>query len=72
MFVDIHVIQSVPRAISTGDDTGSPKTAYHGAYCAHASVARPGRRPCGSFAGAIDQSKLGIRTKQALRSSRIA
>ena len=67
MFVDIHVIQSVPPSNINRDDTGSPKTAYYGGVLRSRVSSQAWKKAVrGSFAGAIDQSKLGIRTKQAL------
>lgn len=39
MYVDLHVLQTVPPSCVNRDDTGSPKTAVYGAWYVHEYLA---------------------------------
>jgi len=65
VFVDIHVIQSVPPSCLNRDDTGSPKTAiYGGVRRARVSSQAWKRAMRVSFKEHFAQDKLASRTKQ--------
>lgn len=67
LYIDIHVLQSVPPSNLNRDDTGSPKTAVYGgvrrARVSSQAWKRAARRDFASF---LDTSQLGIRTKRAV------
>ena len=65
MFVDIHVIQTVPPSNLNRDDTGSPKSAYYGGVRrARASSQAWKRATRAGFADSLQESDLGVRTKR--------
>lgn len=67
MFVDIHVIQTVPPSCVNRDDTGSPKTAvYGGVRRARVSSQSWKHAMRQSFKEQFDESDLGIRTKKII------
>lgn len=67
MFVDIHILQSVPPSNLNRDDTGSPKTAtYGGVMRARVSSQAWKRAVRKSYKAKLDASELGVRTKRAL------
>ncbi|MEI2777233.1 MAG: type I-E CRISPR-associated protein Cas7/Cse4/CasC [Tetrasphaera sp.] len=67
MFVDIHVIQSVPPSNINRDDTGSPKTAYYGGVLRSRVSSQAWKKAVrGSFATTLKTDDLGVRTKQAV------
>lgn len=65
LFVDVHVIQTVPPSCMNRDDTGSPKTAIYGgvrrARVSSQSWKHAMRR---SFQDHFDERELGVRTKK--------
>ena len=64
VFVDLHVIQSVPPNCLNRDDTGSPKTAmYGGVRRARVSSQAWKRAMRQMFKEYFDQSELSIRTR---------
>lgn len=66
LFIDVHVIQSVPPSNINRDDTGSPKSAvYGGVRRARVSSQAWKRATRKRFADEMDASALGYRTKQA-------
>ncbi len=65
MFVDIHVIQTVPPSNLNRDDTGSPKSAYYGGVRrARVSSQAWKRATRAAFAGSLHEDDLGVRTKR--------
>lgn len=67
MFVDIHVIQSVPPSCINRDDTGSPKTAiYGGVRRARVSSQSWKRAMRLYFRERFDESELGVRTTRII------
>ncbi|SDP94073.1 type I-E CRISPR-associated protein Cas7/Cse4/CasC [Lentzea jiangxiensis] len=65
--IDIHVIQTVPPSNLNRDDTGSPKTAiYGGQRRARVSSQAWKRATRHAFAGLLDDSELGVRTKRVV------
>lgn len=64
IFLDLHVIQSVPPSCINRDDTGSPKTAvYGGVRRARVSSQSWKRAMRTMFKENFDERKLGLRTK---------
>lgn len=47
LYVDFHVLQTVPPSCINRDDTGSPKTAIYGGVTRAGSPLRRGSTPCG-------------------------
>lgn len=67
MFVDIHVIQTVPPSCVNRDDTGSPKTAtYGGVRRARVSSQSWKKAIRDYFKDRFDESSLGVRTLDAV------
>ncbi len=65
VFVDIHVIQSLPPSCVNRDDTGSPKTAvYGGVRRARVSSQSWKHAMRDMFSNYFDESELGERTKK--------
>jgi len=65
MFIDIHVLQTVPPSNLNRDDTGSPKSAsYGGVRRARVSSQAWKRATRAAFAGSLHESDLGVRTKR--------
>ncbi len=65
--IDIHVLQTVPPSNVNRDDTGSPKTAiYGGVRRARVSSQAWKRATRTGFAGLIDPTDLGVRTKKVV------
>lgn len=65
LFVDIHVIQTVPPSCLNRDDTGSPKTAiYGGVQRARVSSQSWKRAIREMFKENLDESEVGTRTKK--------
>lgn len=65
LYVDIHVLQSVPPACVNRDDTGSPKTAvYGGATRARVSSQSWKRAMRIMFKELLPSEELGVRTKK--------
>ncbi|NLB53939.1 MAG: type I-E CRISPR-associated protein Cas7/Cse4/CasC [Syntrophomonadaceae bacterium] len=65
LFVDIHVIQSLPPSCVNRDDTGSPKTAiYGGVRRARVSSQAWKHAVREMFKSYFDESELGERTKK--------
>jgi len=65
MFVDVHVIQTIPPSCINRDDTGSPKTCiYGGARRARVSSQSWKHAVREQFAEEFDPSELGFRTKR--------
>ena len=66
LYVDVHVIQTVPPSNVNRDDTGSPKSAiFGGLRRARVSSQSWKRATRVAFAEMLDTSDLGIRTKRA-------
>ncbi len=67
MYIDIHVLQTVPPSNLNRDDTGSPKSAVYGgvrrARVSSQAWKRAARR---EFAQRADKADLGVRTKRAV------
>lgn len=67
MFVDLHVLQTVPPSNINRDDTGSPKTAvYGGVRRARVSSQAWKRAIRTDFAKRLDPSDLGVRTRRVV------
>lgn len=65
LFIDFHVIQTVPPSCVNRDDTGSPKTAqYGGVQRARVSSQCWKRAMRQMFKDNFDEAELGIRTKR--------
>ncbi len=65
LYVDVHVLQTVPPSCLNRDDTGSPKTAiYGGVQRARVSSQSWKRAIREMFKEEFDESQLGIRTKK--------
>lgn len=68
IYVDLHVIQTVPPSNINRDDTGSPKTAqYGGVTRARVSSQSWKKAMRDYFKGQVDKEKLGLRTKKILQ-----
>jgi CRISPR system Cascade subunit CasC len=66
LYVDVHVIQTVPPSNVNRDDTGSPKSAvFGGLRRARVSSQAWKRATRVAFAEMLDMSDLGVRTKRA-------
>lgn len=67
LFVDIHVLQTLPPSCANRDDTGSPKTAiYGGATRARVSSQSWKRAMREEFKDIFDEKDLSVRTKKAV------
>ncbi len=67
MYIDIHVLQTVPPSNLNRDDTGSPKSAvYGGVRRARVSSQAWKRAARWEFAQRTDKADLGVRTKRAV------
>ena len=65
--IDIHALQTVPPSNLNRDDTGSPKTAYYGGVRRARVSSQAWKRAMRvAFRDTLDQSELGVRTKQIL------
>ncbi|MET8605148.1 type I-E CRISPR-associated protein Cas7/Cse4/CasC [Streptomyces rubiginosohelvolus] len=65
--LDIHVLQTVPPSNLNRDDTGAPKSAtYGGVRRSRVSSQAWKRATRKAFAGLLDASELGIRTKKVV------
>ena len=65
IYVDLHVIQTVPPSCVNRDDTGSPKTAiYGGVRRARVSSQSWKKAIRDMFREELDESEMGIRTKK--------
>ena len=65
LYVDIHVLQTVPPSCVNRDDTGSPKTAvYGGATRARVSSQSWKRAVRTMFRDIFPEKDLGVRTKR--------
>ena len=68
LYVDIHVLQTVPPSCVNRDDTGSPKTAvYGGVHRARVSSQSWKRAVRLFFREKYDPEDLGLRTKRIVR-----
>lgn len=68
LFVDVHILQSVPPSNINRDDTGSPKTArFGGATRARVSSQAWKKATRDLFPMYVDSSQLGERTKYAVQ-----
>jgi CRISPR system Cascade subunit CasC len=67
LFVDIHVLQTVPPSNLNRDDTGSPKSAFYGGVRrARVSSQAWKRSTRAAFAQRLDKIDLGVRTKRSV------
>lgn len=65
--LDIHILQTVPPSNLNRDDTGTPKSAtYGGVRRSRVSSQAWKRATRTAFAGLLDSSELGIRTKKVV------
>ena len=68
LFIDIHILQSVPPSNINRDDTGSPKTArFGGVTRARVSSQAWKKAARDLFPAYLDISQLGIRTEYAVK-----
>ncbi len=68
IYVDIHVIQTVPPSCINRDDTGSPKTAvYGGVQRARVSSQSWKKAMRDMFKDRFNEEELGVRTKNVTR-----
>lgn len=68
LFIDIHILQSVPPSNINRDDTGSPKTArFGGVTRARVSSQAWKKAARDLFPAYLDVSQLGIRTEYAVK-----
>ena len=68
LYVDVHVLQTVPPSCLNRDDTGSPKTAvYGGARRARVSSPSWKRAMRRNFSEYFDRKYLGLRTLRAVQ-----
>lgn len=66
-YVDVHVLQTVPPSNLNRDDTGSPKTAFYGGVRrARVSSQAWKRATRTAFAGVLDPSELGVRSRRVV------
>ncbi len=67
LYIDVHVLQTVPPSNLNRDDTGSPKTAiYGGVRRARVSSQAWKRATRRDFSQYLDPTSLGVRTKRAV------
>lgn len=67
LYVDLHVLQTVPPSNLNRDDTGNPKTAiFGGVRRARVSSQAWKRATRATYATHLDTSDLGVRTKRAV------
>lgn len=67
LYLDIHVLQTVPPSCINRDDTGSPKTArFGGVRRARVSSQAWKKAVRDEFAHLLDAEKIGCRTKDAI------
>lgn len=67
LYIDLHVIQSVPPSNINRDDTGSPKSAFYGGQRRVRVSSQAWKRAIRhDYGGHLDQSDLGVRTKRAV------
>lgn len=67
LYVDIHVLQTVPPSNLNRDDTGSPKSAFYGGVRrARVSSQAWKRATRAEFDRRLDKGHLGVRTKRAV------
>lgn len=65
LYVDVHVLQTVPASCVNRDDTGSPKTAvYGGTTRARVSSQAWKKAMRDMFRSLFDEKELGLRTKR--------
>lgn len=65
LFVDIHVLQSVPPSCVNRDDTGSPKTAFYGGVTRARVSSQAWKKAIRDyFPQVFEKEKLGKRTKR--------
>lgn len=67
LFIDLHVIQSVPPSNLNRDDTGAPKSAFYGGVRRARVSSQAWKKAIrGEYATHLDASDLGVRTKRAV------
>ena len=67
LYIDIHILQTVPPSNLNRDDTGNPKTAiYGGVRRARVSSQAWKKATRSTYKEHLDQSDLGVRTKRAV------
>lgn len=67
MYVDIHIIQTVPPSNINRDDTGSPKSAVYGGIRRSRVSSQAWKRATrAEFSTHLDESDLGVRTKRVI------
>ena len=67
LFIDLHIIQSVPPSNINRDDTGSPKSAFYGGVRRARVSSQAWKRAIRTnYQDDLDDSDLGVRTKRAV------
>jgi CRISPR system Cascade subunit CasC len=67
LYVDLHVLQTVPPSNLNRDDTGSPKSAYYGGVRRVRVSSQAWKKAMrGSYKDHLDEADLGVRTKRAV------
>ena len=67
LYIDLHVIQSVPPSNINRDDTGSPKSAFYGGVRRARVSSQAWKRAIRTgYQANLDDSDLGVRTKRAV------
>lgn len=67
LYIDLHVIQSVPPSNINRDDTGSPKSAFYGGVRRARVSSQAWKRAIRTgYRDHLDESDLGVRTKRAV------
>ena len=67
IYLDIHILQTVPPSCVNRDDTGSPKTArYGGVTRARVSSQAWKRAVRLRFRDMVPEDEIGVRTKQGI------
>lgn len=71
LYLDVHVIQTVPPSCVNRDDTGSPKTAVYGGTTRARVSSQAWKRAMRLYFAdeqtGLDQDKIGIRSKKVLK-----
>lgn len=67
LYVDVHVLQTVPPSCINQDDIGSPKTAVYGEVTRARVSSQAWKRAVGlMFWEMFSQEQVGLRTKRAV------
>ncbi|MBF6141321.1 type I-E CRISPR-associated protein Cas7/Cse4/CasC [Nocardia farcinica] len=67
LFIDVHILQTVPPSNVNRDDTGSPKTAVYGGVRRGRVSSQAWKRATRTeFRSLVDPASLGVRTKRVV------